>query len=368
MSTPSPTLTGRAMATPEDDITIGVDQRLAHVRSGGIARYALELGDALSRLPALDVKRIRHHRDPSSSADDVRLHTPAHHRIEPLAIGVELALRRHTFDVYHATDFVAPRLMRCPVVATVHDLAFMRWPDHLRRDALNYYRKIVKQGERTAHWITPSNWTKSELVDLVGIPQSEITVVPHGVSSFVDRGEIVPRPERKPYLLAVGTIEPRKRYDLLLDAFERLAPQPRLYVAGSPGWKTENIQERLRSTDGVTWLDNASDAQIGELLSGALALAVPSLAEGFGLGMLEAMARGTPVVSSGLGALSEVAGDAALVPPRDAPDSWAEALEQILHDQELWEECSDAGYRRSRQFTWADSARKTAQVYRQVAG
>ena len=192
--------------------------------------------------------------------------------------------------------------------------------------------------------------------------------MPHGVSTFVDRGETTPRAQRKPYLLAIGTIEPRKRYDLLLDAFERLAPKPRLYVVGTPGWNTDDIQTRLRGTEDVTWLDDATDAQINELLSGALALAVPSLAEGFGLGMLEAMARGTPVVSSGLGALSEVAGDAAVVPTDDSPESWAEALDEVMHDQTLWMECADTGLRRSANFTWKESARRTAEVYRSVAG
>ena len=116
-------------------ISVGLDQRLAGVRSGGIARYALELGDALEEISGIDIQRILHHGDPSSATGDIRLRTPAHHRLEPIAIGVELALRRHSFDVYHATDFIAPRLVRCPVVVTVHDLAFMRWPDHLSKDA-----------------------------------------------------------------------------------------------------------------------------------------------------------------------------------------------------------------------------------------
>ena len=347
---------------------IGFDQRLGAYRSGGISRYAVELGNALDRIPELGITRLRHASDASRQPGDLALRTPAHHRFEPLMIGAELRLRRQSFDVYHATDFVAPRLMQCPIVVTIHDLAFLRWPDQLSRDALAYYRNVEKQSRRVAHWITPSEWTRSELISLVGIPEADITVIPHGVSSFVTRGDILPRETREPYLLAVGTIEPRKRYDLLLDAYERLKPRPKLIVAGSPGWNTQPLQDRLRGTDGVTWLENASDTQVNDLLSRALALVIPSLAEGFGLGALEALARGTPVISSGLGALSEVTGSAAHIPDRDVPAAWAGAIESVIHDESRWRELSLRGASRAKKFSWSDAAQRTSQVYRSVAG
>ena len=356
------------METPRRAIRVGFDQRLAAYRMGGISRYTLEIGNALAHLPDIDLTRLRHGSDSAATARGITLRTPPHHRIETYAVGIELAMQRERFDVYHATDFVAPRFTRCPVVVTIHDLAFIRWPDHLSRDALRYYRQVERQRQRVAHWITPSEWTKAELVDLVGVRADQITVIPHGVSSFLSRGNVVPRSEREPVVVAVGTVEPRKRYDLLLDAFERMSPQPELVVIGDGGWNTEALQGRLRSTGGVTWLDRASDADIDRLLSNALALAIPSLAEGFGLGALEAMSRGTPVVSSGLGALKEVTGDAAAVPARDDPDSWAEALESVIHDESQWQLLSNAGVRRAEAFTWPEAARRTAEVYRLVAG
>ena len=356
------------MASTQPGLRVGFDQRLAAYRMGGISRYALELGNALAALSDIDLARLRHSSDRAATPRDLKLRTPPHHRLETCAIGIELAMQRGRFDVYHATDFVGPRFTRCPVVVTIHDLAFIRWPDHLSRDALRYYRQVERQRQRVAHWITPSAWTKSELVDLVGVRADQITVIPHGVSSFVSRCNVVPRAEREPLVVAVGTIEPRKRYDLLLDAFERMKPQPKLVVVGDTGWNTEALQERLRSTGGVTWLDRASDADIDWLLSNALALAIPSLAEGFGLGALEAMARGTPVVSSGLGALSEVTGDAAAVPARDDSHSWAEALESVIHDESQWQLLSNAGVRRAEAFTWQEAARRTAEVYQLVAG
>lgn len=356
------------MTPSEPRLRIGLDQRLAAYRTGGISRYALELGNALSAVPNLELTRIRHKRDNAASPQDIRLRTPPHHRFETVGIGIELALNRVALDVYHATDFVAPRFARCPVVATIHDLAVIRWPDQLSRDALRYYRQVERQHRRVAHWITPSNWTKSELCDLVGVDDSDVTVIAHGVSSFITSGDILPHADRESFIVAVGTVEPRKRYNLLLDAFERLTPRPRLVVVGEAGWNTGDLQQRLRSTDGVTWLDRASDADIDRLLSKATALAIPSLAEGFGLGALEAMARGTPVVSSGLGALSEVTGDVAIVPDRDDPESWASALETIIHDEHLWQECSDAGVLRADGFSWLKAARQTTAVYRNVTG
>ncbi|MEZ4521180.1 MAG: glycosyltransferase family 1 protein [Thermomicrobiales bacterium] len=356
------------MTSPGSRIRVGLDQRLSAYRPGGISRYATELGTALAELPEIDLVRLLHRSDRSLDEEGIRLRTPPHHRLEPLAIGTELMLKRERLDVYHATDFVAPSFVRAPVIATVHDLAFIRWPDQLRRDALAYYRKILRQSGRTAHWITPSAWTRSELVDLVGIDERSISVIPHGVSSFVSSGNIQDRDERGPYIVAVGTVEPRKRYSLLLDALERMRPRPELVIVGAPGWNTDDLQHRIRRAEPVTWLSNATDADINRLLSNALALAIPSLAEGFGLGALEAMACGTPVVSSGLGALSEVTGDAAVVPDLDEPQSWADAIESVIHDDERWRKLSADGAARAREFTWESTARRTACVYREITG
>lgn len=349
-------------------LRVGLDLRLAGYRSGGISRYALELASALERVPDINVQPLRHHSDPTALAHDIKLRTPAHHRLETHALGIELALKRISLDVYHATDFVGPRLLRAPVVATVHDLAFLRWPDQLSRDALRYYRQVRSQSGRIAHWITPSRWTRSELTDLVGVPAEKVTVIPHGLSSFISRDDIRPRESRKPYLLAIGTIEPRKRYDLLLDAFDRLKPRPELHIVGAPGWNTGALQDRLRGTAGVVWHENAGDAEVDQLISNALAVAIPSLAEGFGLGALEAMAHGTPVISSGLGALSEVTGPAAHVPALDEPVSWAEAIQYVVEDAERWNELSSMGAERALEFSWEEAALRTAAVYRLVAG
>ncbi len=344
-------------------IRVGLDQRLAAYRTAGIARYALELGHALSRIPKVEVVPLRHARDETPVETQVRLRTPPHHRFEERLLGLEFMIRRIRFDIYHATDFITPHLRKTPSVATVHDLAFMRWPDQLSSDALAYYRRLLDRRGDTARWITPSEWTRNDLCELAGVNRSLVSVIPHGVSSFVDAVGVVPRAQRRPYIVAVGTVEPRKRYDLLLDAIASLEPSPELCLVGQPGWNTEELQKRLQTTPGVTWLRNATDQEVRRLLAGAMALAVPSLAEGFGLGALEAMACGTPVVSSGHAALSEVTGDVAITPATDDADGWTDALRAALTDSFQWERASLAGVGRSHVFSWDRAAAETLRVY-----
>jgi glycosyltransferase involved in cell wall biosynthesis len=176
----------------------------------------------------------------------------------------------------------------------------------------------------------------------------------------------VPRAGRGDYVLAVGTVEPRKRYDLLLDALQERGALPRLVIAGSSGWNSGLLEGRLRSAVGVEWVATADDDALRRLYREAIALVVQSRAEGFGLPALEAMAVGTPVVSSGGGALPEVTGDAALPVAEPTGEAWAAAIARISGEDALWERLSAAGRARAREFSWDAAARATAQVYRSL--
>jgi glycosyltransferase involved in cell wall biosynthesis len=350
---------------PDAALRVALDMRLAGYRPGGIARYAAELAAALAALPSIDVLPLRARRDTTADPRAVRLRTPPHHRLERYAIPVELALARARPAVYHATDFIAPRLPGVPCVATVHDLAFHHWPDDLQPAALAYYQQLAASRRWTTRWITPSRWTARELAQRYEIHPERVTVIPHGVS-LVSSGEGgVPRAARGDFLLAVGTVEPRKRFDLLLDALA-LAERPlKLVVVGTPGWNAGATEARLRATPGVTWRERVADDELRRLYREAVALVVPSRAEGFGLPALEAMACGTPVLSSGGGALPEVTGDAALV-VSEAPVRWAAAMTHVVDDTALWQRLADAGLTRAARFSWAQAAHATAQVYRQA--
>lgn len=348
-------------------LRVVIDLRLAAYRTGGIARYATELFNALQRRSEISIRAVRSRADTTPDTRALRFRTPPHHSQELRAIGVELALARHWPDVYHATDFIAPRLPRLATVATVHDLEFLRHPEYLDADARRYYGQLEQATQWTDAWITPSQWTANDLSKMLGVDSSTITVIPHGIPMHLSRQRIVPRSERAPFILAVGTIEPRKRYDLLLDALGSLADAPQLLVVGKPGWSSSDTERRLTNTSGVIWRQDVEDTELRELYRTAFAVVVPSLSEGFGFAALEAMAAGTPVISSNHGALPEVTGLAALVPEADDESGWARAIERLLDDEQLWNELSLFGQRRARDFSWARSAAETIAVYQAAA-
>lgn len=351
-------------------LRVAFDMRLAGYRAGGIARYATDLAAALRRQAGIDLVPLRSGRDPVADPAAVRLRTPPHHRLERYAVPVELALRRVRPDVYHAVDLVAPALPRVPVVATVYDLAFLRWPDDLTADALAYYRQLARSRHRTREWIVPSAWTAADLVERYGADPARVTVIPLGLTPGMGDAPPAPREARGDYVLAVGTVEPRKRYDLLLDALDLVDPSVRLVVAGHAGWRSDDVQSRLRdgaASGRVDWRVGPTDAEVGRLYREALAVVLPSRVEGFGLAALEGMASGTPVISSGGGALPEVTGDAALEVIDGGPAEWALAIERVVSDNALWRSLSSAGVARAQQFDWDAAAAATAAVYRRAA-
>lgn len=341
---------------------------MAGYRSGGIARYAAELYHALRPVSGIVVRAVRSRRDPDPDPRAWRARTPPHHRLEQYALSAELLAHRPRAQLFHATDFIAPRLPGTPLVATVHDLTFLTNPELLDPAGLGYYRRIFRSRRWTAAWITPSQWTADNLVELVDVDPSTIAVIPHGLPLLDRATPPLPLGERGDYLLAVGTIEPRKRYDLLLDALALLPEPPPLVVVGQAGWRSVETEARLRATPGVEWRGAVNDAELAELYHHAWAVAVPSLAEGFGFSALEAMAHGTPVISSGHGALPEVTGPAALTPEVDTAEGWAMAIAQLRDGERPWQQLDGDGYRRALTFSWTKAAQTTAELYLKVTG
>jgi len=349
------------------ELKVAIDLRLAGYRSGGIARYATELSAALALRGDVSLLQLRSARDASYGPTVRRLRTPPHHRLERYAIATELLIGRIRPDVYHATDFVAPRIPRVATVATVHDLEFVRHPGYLDEAALRYYRQVGKSRDWTDAWITPSQWTADDLASTFDIDLAKITVIPHGLPVHLSLRQPVPRHDRQQHLLVVGTLEPRKRHSLVLDALDAMDDPPDIMLIGASGWQSDDLERRISRDPRVTWHVSVDDSTLWTAYRNAWAVLVPSLSEGFGFQALEAMAAGTPVVSSGHGALPEVTGLAALIPESDDPAGWAAAIGHIRDDEQLWNELSAFGQRRAREFTWAKAAAATAQVYRQAA-
>jgi glycosyltransferase involved in cell wall biosynthesis len=254
-------------------------------------------------------------------------------------------------SVLHCPTFRGPFRSDVPVVVTVHDLAVLRHPGTFNQWTRRYSRLAVPRVARAARrLIAVSEFTRRELVELLRVPEDKIRVIPNAVAEpFRPDG---PKAEGD-YLLAVGTLEPRKNLAAAQEAARRVGV--RLLIVGERGWGGVNADD---------WLGRVSDEQLAELYRGARCLVYPSLYEGFGIPVLEAMACGTPVVTSVGGATEEVAGGAAvLVDPLD-PASIAAGLQQAASRRE---ELTTRGLEHARGFTWERVAEETWKVYEEVA-
>ena len=268
---------------------------------------------------------------------------------------VGLPLRARGLDVLHCPTYRAPVLSAVPVVVTVHDLAVLRHPEVFRRWSRAYGRLTVRRVIRNARRvIAVSEFTKRELVELAGVAEGSVAVVPNGVGApFGPEG---PRAEGE-YVLAVGTLEPRKNLERTVAAARRLGLE--LRVVGARGWGGVRA-----GGDGVVWLGSVDDEELARLYRGALCVAYPSLYEGFGIPVLEAMRAGAAVVTSEGTAIAEVAdGAAVLVDPRDE-GAIAAGIERAIVERD---ELGRRGVERARAYTWEAAAEATVRVYEDAA-
>lgn len=284
-------------------------------------------------------------------------------------------------ELFHATEHLLVPLRGVPSVLTVHDLIFRRLPGHHRR--LNrWYLNLTLPlyCRRAAHIIAVSEQTRRDVVSAYGIPPEKVTVIyeaadsrfrvqpPETVARARDRHHL---PER--YLLFVGTIEPRKNLVRLLAAFERLHAEgltDALVIVGRRGWLTGDFDaalERSAAKAAVLFPGFVPDEDLPAIYAGAQALAMPSLYEGFGLPVLEAMACGTPVACSNHSSLPEIAGDAALLFDPTEVDDISNVLSRILRDANMRAHLRDAGLRQAGRFSWERTAQETLAVYRRLA-
>jgi len=340
-------------ALGDDEATVFLgDRRLpAHLAGGGL-RYAL------SRLPTVR---------------------------PPVRILWEQALapiecRRQRLDLLHSPAYVQPLLATCRSVVTVHDLSFVLMPEAFRPANRLYLALLTRLSVRRADRVVAvSESTRQDVIRLLGVPGEKVAVVHHGIEPefrpLPDAGRVEQfrrsrgLPER--YVLYVGTLEPRKGVPTLLRAYalarRELGIEHRLVLAGGKGWgygQIFGLVDELGLRDDVLFPGFVPLHELPLWYNGASLFAYPSRYEGFGMPVVEAMACGTPVVTSRSSSLPEVVGDAGvLVEPGDVP-GLAAALARVLGDDDYRDDLRRRGLERATRFSWDEAARRTVEVYR----
>lgn len=288
-------------------------------------------------------------------------------------------------DIFHSPDFVLPPLRRARGVLTVHDLAFLLRPDCADPRLSAYLEEVVPRSVRRADFvIADSENTRNDVVVLLGVPPDRVAVVPGGVDErfhpVVDEIELARARQllgvgNAPFILAVGVLEPRKNLNRLMDAFALLKrggrlPEHKLVLVGSEGWLVEGILRHREASpvrDEILLPGFVGDVDLPAVYSAAAVLAFPSLYEGFGLPVLEAMACGTPVVASRTSCLPEVAEGSALMVDPDNTEELAISLELALTDEALRADLRQKGIERAARYTWRSAAEQLLGVYQRVA-
>lgn len=364
-------------------MNVGIDARALLAERTGIGVYTEEITRGLAREPGFEVTLFSPR--PIAARDafpsNVREHAVGR-RYGTVWVQTNLAaaVDRAACDVLLSAVTIAPTRLAIPSVPVVHDLTPLTHPEwHRRKTVVAFVPWIEKTLERAARVIAVSQTTADELARLYPEVRAKISVVPNGVdarfspSAGAGERESVRRERTggRPYILYLGTLEPRKNLTTLVAACEKLWRErpalPDLLLAGSSGWKSESLLDAIARSPfrGRIHVSGYVPREAAPaLLRSAEAFCYPSLAEGFGLPVLEAMASGTPAVISDAPALREVAGDAAIsVPARDA-SALAQALQVLLESESARTSFVERGLRRASRYPWSTAAEKTAAVLR----
>jgi glycosyltransferase involved in cell wall biosynthesis len=370
---------------------IGIDYTSAVQQKAGIGRYTRGLVEGLARFDQDNRYKLF-----SAGKDQQFRFWPRNFSLKELPLTerqltalwqrmrlpLPVELVTGLVDVYHSPDFVLPPVLAARTVLTVHDLSFMRHPECSSEALLDYLMEAVPRSVEQADLIVAdSKSTRDDLVELLEVPEEKILVLYPGLEShfapvrnehllrrLLDRYDV-----RYPYILAVGTLQPRKNFVRLIEAYNILVRRyqipHKLVIVGSKGWLYDEIEETIHALrlDGrVNLTGFVKDQDLPYLYSAAEVFAFPSLYEGFGIPVLEAMGCGTPVVTSSVSSMPEVAGDAALlVSPHDV-EALASALWRLLDDVYLQNELCLRGFERVRQFTWRETAKRLVRAYRRL--
>jgi glycosyltransferase involved in cell wall biosynthesis len=375
-------------------LRIGIDYTAAVRQGAGIGRYTRELVRALAELngshdyvlfAATGGQRPVDMAWPPNFQTrwvplSERALTILWHRLQ-LPLWVEFATG--PVDIFHSPDFVLPPVRWARTLVTVHDLSFIRYPQCADANLRGYLNKVVPRSVRRADLVlADSQSTKDDLVELLDVEPNKIEVVYPGVEErfrpIEDQAllEEVRRRYNLPtrFILGLGTLQPRKNFTRLIEAFASgqvgKFASLHLVIAGGKGWLYEEIfatVEQLDMEERVVFPGFVADGDLPALYNLADLFVFPSLYEGFGLPPLEAMACGTPVVTSNASSLPEVVGEAGLMVEATNVEALAEAMKQVLEDDALREGMIAKGMKQTKKFTWEQAAAKLLSLYEAIS-
>ena len=370
---------------------IAIDAHSVGARLGGNETYAVNLIEALAELDQENQYTIYVTKQPAMDrfADRwpnfrVRLTLP-HTPLVRIPLTLSRELRRHPVDVLHV-QYTAPPFTPCPVVTTIHDLAFEHLPETFNRRSWMQLRLTVRStARRAARIITVSEYSRQDIIKTYGVPPEIVSVTPEaaapGFTRVTNETELQKIREiygiEGDYILSLCSIQPRKNLVRLIEAYSLLRRShregklPQLVLAGKRGWldnETRRAAQREDVKADIRFSGYVADEHLNALYSGATCFVYPSYFEGFGLPILEAMKCGTPVIAGNRTSIPEVAGEAALLFDPFDPQSLVEALKRVLNDRQYGVMLSAKGLRRASEFSWQTTARLTLAAYEKAAG
>jgi len=374
---------------------IGFDISAQSLPRSGIGQYQIHLLEALLRLDheneyllyAFNFRNRERFSDIHFPSDNYKLNViPIPQRLITLwwmmfnRPGLERVAGE--CDLYQVSEICIQPTRKARTVAMVHDLTTLLFPQyHVKSNAFVHNQRF-KRLDQADGILTNSEATKRDILSHLDIRPEKVFVTPLGADErFKPLDPMATHPIlqkyqlHKPYILFVGTLEPRKNVETLVRAFNQLkqshsAPHE-LVLAGRKGWLYESILQAITVSpfkSDIRLLDYVEDSEVPALMSGADVFAYPSFYEGFGLPVLEAMQCGAPVVTSSVSSLPEVGGDACLYVHPESADELAETLYKVIRDKSLQQILSEKGIKRAKQFSWEQCAEETLRAYRQVMG
>ncbi|GAB6142736.1 glycosyltransferase family 4 protein [Desulfocicer niacini] len=361
----------------------------------GIARYLRNLYDTMNKLDTthlayFDGKKSMDLMPPLAASDKWQQTTNAVRSLpDPVIFGMRAAhwlkyehslnklCKNKKFDLYHETAFTPAKLSQIPTIFSIYDLSLRRYGKTHPRERVWLFEYFIKTRLKYArHILTISEFIRQEIIDEFKISPSIVTSVPLAPDPLFSKcppGDIALIQSKyhlpSTYLLFVSSLEPRKNIGLLIDALEKTNSDIPLVLVGWQGWGDKQWLDRIKQINmrnRVYLIGHIPDNDLKIIYNGAQALIYPSLYEGFGLPIVEAMACGCPVICSNVASMPEVAGDAAVLIDPSRSDELAHAIEIIIHDTTFREKIMAKGFNRAKKFTWATTAAKTLDVFKMV--